>query len=153
MASKIRKWDFVLKIVLIYCEKKCSSDQEKLLRIWGWRPRVLRSLEQRIWTANSQNVFDTESFLACYLCCSDLIQCSGTIKMPIRTNNWDVETYMNKLEKSFLTIWRIVKESLRFFAKYGKTELIVEVFYVWFFNGKLFLLRLCSLEVLALTAL
>ena len=67
--------------------------------------------------------FLLQSFLACYLGCSDL-------RMSIRTNNWDVETHRNKLEKSFLTICRIVKESLRFFAKYGKTELIVEVFYV-----------------------
>ena len=27
------------------------------------------------------------------------IEYNGTIKIPIGTNNWDVETYRNKLEK------------------------------------------------------
>ena len=47
------KWYFVTKSVLIYCEKKRSSDREKLLKILG-RGRefanFLRSLEQFIQT-------------------------------------------------------------------------------------------------------
>ena len=31
--SESKKWCFVLKFVLAYCEKKCSSDWEKLLKI------------------------------------------------------------------------------------------------------------------------
>ena len=30
--KSIKKWYFVTKIVLTYCEKKCSSGQEKLLK-------------------------------------------------------------------------------------------------------------------------
>jgi hypothetical protein len=42
---KCNKWYFVSKIVLTYCEKKWSSDWEKLLKIGGWRPRVCKSFE------------------------------------------------------------------------------------------------------------
>ena len=30
----------------------------------------------------------------------------GTIKRPIVTNNWDVETYINKLEKGFILTFK-----------------------------------------------
>ena len=30
--SKKKKWYFVTKLVLTYCEKNCSSDREKLLK-------------------------------------------------------------------------------------------------------------------------
>ena len=42
------KWYFVNKIVLTYCEKKCSSDQEKLLKLKAEGrqfAKFLRSLE------------------------------------------------------------------------------------------------------------
>ena len=32
MKGEIRKWYFVTKIVLTYCEKNCSSDRAKLLK-------------------------------------------------------------------------------------------------------------------------
>ena len=53
-------WYFVPKILPTYCKKKCSSDQEKLLK-YETEGRefvnVLRSLEQFIWTVKSQNNF------------------------------------------------------------------------------------------------
>ena len=42
-------WYFVTKIVLTYCEKKCSSDQEKLLKSEAESrefAKFLRSLKQ-----------------------------------------------------------------------------------------------------------
>ena len=47
------KWYFVTKIVLTYCEKKCSSDREKLLKFEAEGrefAKFLRSLEQFIQT-------------------------------------------------------------------------------------------------------
>ena len=49
------KWYFVTKIVLTYCEKKRSSDQEKFLKFEA--AKVLRSLEQFIQTVKGQNNF------------------------------------------------------------------------------------------------
>ena len=46
------------KIVLTYCEKNCSSDQEKLLKFKAGGPesaKCLRSLEQFIQTVKGQN--------------------------------------------------------------------------------------------------
>ena len=46
-----KKWYIVAKIVLTYCEKKCSSDWEKLLKFKaeGWEfAKILNSLEQFI---------------------------------------------------------------------------------------------------------
>ena len=43
-----QKWYFVTKIVLTYCEKNCSSDQEKLLKFEAEGQefaKILRSLE------------------------------------------------------------------------------------------------------------
>ena len=33
--SAMEQWYFVIKIVLTYCEKNCSSDQENFLKIRG----------------------------------------------------------------------------------------------------------------------
>ena len=56
-----RKWYFVTKIVQTYCEKKkCSSDQEKLLKFEAEGrefENFLRSLEQFIQTVKVQNNF------------------------------------------------------------------------------------------------
>ena len=55
-----RLWYFVTKNVLTYCEKKCSSDREKL---WKFKAEgqefanFLRSLEQFIQTVKGQNNF------------------------------------------------------------------------------------------------
>ena len=54
------QWYFVTKIVLTYCEKKCSSDGEKLLKFEAEGrefAKVLRSLEQFIQTVKGQNNF------------------------------------------------------------------------------------------------
>ena len=45
----VDQWYFVTKIVLTYCEKKCSSDREKVLKfeaVGREFAKVLRSLEQ-----------------------------------------------------------------------------------------------------------
>ena len=58
--SKNEKWYFVTKIVLTYCEKKCSSDQENLLKFEAEGrefARFLRSLERFIQTVKGQNNF------------------------------------------------------------------------------------------------
>ena len=55
-----QKWYFVTKVVLAYCEKKCSTDQEKLLKYEAEGrefARFLRSLEQFIQTVKGQNNF------------------------------------------------------------------------------------------------
>ena len=56
----IEKWYFVTKIVLTYCEKKFSSDREKLLKFKAEGrefAKFLRSLEQFIQTVKGQNNF------------------------------------------------------------------------------------------------
>ena len=50
-------WYFVTKIVLTYCEKKLSSDREKLLKFEAEGQEFLRSLEQFIQTVKGQNNF------------------------------------------------------------------------------------------------
>ena len=52
------KWYFVTKIVLAYCEKKCSSDREKLLKFEAEGQdfaKFLRPLEQFIQTEKGQS--------------------------------------------------------------------------------------------------
>ena len=59
-STTYKEWYFVTKIVLTYCEKKRSSDQEKLLKFEaGGREFVkfLRSLEQFIQTVKGQKNF------------------------------------------------------------------------------------------------
>ena len=54
------EWYVVTKIVLIYCEKKLSSDREKLLKFKAEGrefAKILRSLEQFIQTVQGQNNF------------------------------------------------------------------------------------------------
>ena len=55
--SFVEQWYFVTKIVLTYCEKKCSSDQEKLLKFEAEGQefaKFLRLLEQFIRTMKGQ---------------------------------------------------------------------------------------------------
>ena len=55
-----QKWYFVTKIVLTYCEKKCSSDGQKILKLKAEGrefAKFLRSLEQFIQTVKGQNNF------------------------------------------------------------------------------------------------
>ena len=54
------KWYFVTKIVPTCCEKKCSSDEEKLLKFETKGQefaKLLRLLEQFIETVKGQNKF------------------------------------------------------------------------------------------------
>ena len=56
----MRKWNFVTKIVLTYCQKNCSSDQEEILKFEAEGrefAKILRSLEQFIQTMKGQNNF------------------------------------------------------------------------------------------------
>ena len=56
----LEKWYFATKIVLTYCEKNCSSNQEKLLKLEAEGrefAKFLRSLEQFIQTVKGQNSF------------------------------------------------------------------------------------------------
>ena len=49
----VKKWYFVTKIVLSYCEKNCSSEQETLLKFEAKGQefsKILRLLEQFIQT-------------------------------------------------------------------------------------------------------
>ena len=58
--ANVFEWYFVTKIVLTYCEKKCSSDREKLLKFEAEGrefAKLLRSLEQFIQTVQGQNNF------------------------------------------------------------------------------------------------
>ena len=66
-------------------KKNCSTDEETILKILE---NILRSQEQIIQTLKGLNNFWKENYFACI----------GTIKIPIGTNNWDVENYKNKLE-------------------------------------------------------
>ena len=55
-----QEWYFVKKIILTYCDKKCSRDQEKLLKFEAEGQefaKFLRSLEQFIQTVKVQNNF------------------------------------------------------------------------------------------------
>ena len=57
---EIKIWYFVTKIVLTYCEKRCPSDREKLLKfeVEGREfAKILRSLEQFIQAVKGQNNF------------------------------------------------------------------------------------------------
>ena len=54
----LKQWYFVTKIVLTYCEKKCSSGREKLLKFEADDQefaKFLRSLEQFIETMKDKN--------------------------------------------------------------------------------------------------
>ena len=99
----LEKWYFVSKIVLVYCEKKCSSDWDFFFQIWSWMPRICKNHEvtRTIYSKRSEHFFETGYFLTCYWRFqSDLKH--RTIKMSIGTNNWIVGKYRNKLEKLFL---------------------------------------------------
>ena len=62
-------WYYVTKIVLTYCEKKCSNDREKLLKFEGEGrefSKFLRSVKQFIPTLKGQNNFWYQNaFLTC----------------------------------------------------------------------------------------
>ena len=66
------KWCFVTKIVLTYCEKKCSSDRQKLLKFEAAGrefPKFLRSLEYVIYSNSerSEQFMVTEYFFNLFL--------------------------------------------------------------------------------------
>ena len=66
-----QSWYFVNKIFLIYCEKICSSDREKLLKFQAEGQefsKIQRSLEQFYQTVKGQNNFlVTECFFDLFL--------------------------------------------------------------------------------------
>ena len=76
-------------------EKNCSSDREKLFEIRGWRPRICKFFEitRTIYSNSerSEQFLEQKNFLTCYW--SLVLN-----NLRIRTNNWDVENYRNKLE-------------------------------------------------------
>ena len=83
------KWYFVTKIVLTYCEKKCSSDQEKILKFKAEGrdfAKILRSLEQFIQTVKGKNNFFTNLFLEV----SQILK-NRTIIIQTEKNYWDLE--------------------------------------------------------------
>ena len=53
--------------------------------------KVLKSLEQFIWTVKGQNNFWNRMLFNCLLEVSDLI--NSTLEIQIWKNNWDLETY------------------------------------------------------------
>ena len=65
------KWYFVVKIVLTYCEKKCSSYGQKTFKIRGWRPRICKRFEitRTIYSnsARSKQFLVTECFFNLFL--------------------------------------------------------------------------------------
>ena len=64
-----QEWYFVSKIILTYCEKNCSSDQEKLLKFKAEGQefaKCLRGQGQFTQTVKGQNIFlKKNSFLTC----------------------------------------------------------------------------------------
>ena len=65
-----KKWYFVIKIVLTYCKKKCTSDQEKLLKFEAEVQEfanILRSLEQFTQTVERSEFLVTECFFNLFL--------------------------------------------------------------------------------------
>ena len=66
-----QKWYFVTKIVLTYCEKKSSSDREKLLKFEAEGQefaKILRSLKQFIQISErSEQFVVTECFFNLFL--------------------------------------------------------------------------------------
>ena len=73
---------------LVFCFKKSRVIEKS---------QKLISLEQFIRTVNGQKKFWT--IITFNLAtCSNQIKYIGTIKIPIGTNTWNVETYRNKLE-------------------------------------------------------
>ena len=93
--SLLKKWYFVTKIVLTYCEKKYSSDREKLLKFEAEGPRICKIFEiTRTIYSNSER---SEQFLVteCFLTCSWRFLRSNkirTIRIQIGKNYWDLET-------------------------------------------------------------
>ena len=67
----IKKWYFVSKIVLTYCEKKMFKGLRKTFEIRGWRqefPNILRSIEKFIQTEKGiSTIFETEWFFYLFL--------------------------------------------------------------------------------------
>ena len=63
-----RKWYFVTKIVLTYCEKKLCQWSRKTFEIRGWRPRICKISRTIIQTVKGQNSFwVTECFFKLFL--------------------------------------------------------------------------------------
>ena len=57
ICSDMRKYNFVTKIVLTYCQKNCFSDQEEFEAEGREFAKILRSLEQFIQTMKGPNNF------------------------------------------------------------------------------------------------
>ena len=94
---------FVTKIVLTYCEKKCFSDRENLLKFDAEGrefAKGLRSLEQFIQTVKCQNSFLWQNaFLTCswkFLISKKLVQLKTKLGKIIGI--WNMQ---EKLENNF----------------------------------------------------
>jgi hypothetical protein len=59
--SQAKKWYFVTKIVLTYCEKKMFKWSRKTCKIWSWRPRIFKIFE--IIRTIYSNIKRSEQFL------------------------------------------------------------------------------------------
>ena len=77
--------------------KNRSNDWEKLLKFEADFAKFLGSLEQFIQTEKGQNNF-WNRILFLHVNGAQIWYIEA-IKIPIEKNNWDVETYKNKLEK------------------------------------------------------
>ena len=81
-----QKWYFITKIVLIYCEKKCSSDEEKLLKIKAEGrefPKITITIYSN--SERSEQFVVTEWF-------SNLFNKLGQLEFKLEKNYWDLET-------------------------------------------------------------
>ena len=90
-----KKWYFVTKIVLTYCEKKLSWWSRKTFEIQGWRPRIFRILEIT-WTIysnceRSEQFLVTECFFNLFLEISQISK-NRTIIIQIGKSYSDLET-------------------------------------------------------------
>ena len=82
---------------MTYCEKKCSSDREKILN-FGAEGREfakkMRSLEQFIQVVKGKyNFWNTMIFKFVPGDFSDLIHHKNWFEVHIEKKNWDLETY------------------------------------------------------------
>ena len=97
--KKMKTWYFYFK--------NCSDLLwEQIVRVIvkknrGWKPRILQKKLRS--QGKVGTIVETEYFLTCYLRFLQ-IEYLWTIKVPIVANNWDMETYRNKLEK----IWFVI---------------------------------------------
>ena len=62
-AIDMGKWYFVIKIVLTYCEKNCSSDQENILKFEAEGQEFAKNLRSLTWLSLSYMTFEWKKML------------------------------------------------------------------------------------------